>query len=90
MGRTPRELGAALGADELTEFGALYALEPWGCAADDWRAGMLAAAVVNSQRGKGRAAQPADFIPDRERPGGRRSPAEIMAAMGVLRAQQGG
>lgn len=63
-----RELLATVDSAELTEWMAFAELEPFGGPADDYRAGLPAAAVVNVHRDGGQPVQPLDFIPWAPRP----------------------
>ena len=47
----------------LTEWLAFFRRNPFGEERADLRAGIIASAVANAFRGKGRAARPADFMP---------------------------
>jgi len=54
---------ATTSSRELTEYRALYELEPWGEDRDDWRVGQLTALVSNLFREKGAKPRPAgDFM----------------------------
>lgn len=54
---------ARVGSDELTEWAASYAIEPWGEARQDLQAGVVAATVANANRAKStdRVFGPRDF-----------------------------
>lgn len=58
MGMTVREMLARMGSDELTDWIAFYDLEPWGeeRRLADYRAGVIAATIMNLFRGKGKSA----------------------------------
>lgn len=67
FGCTLDELGWRMTADEFGLWAALWSEEPWGDWRADYRAGAVAATVVN-MAGRTRAdtaphAQPADFMP---------------------------
>lgn len=63
MGRTPRELGAALTSAEMTEFLALDLVEPFGQKRTDDGFRLLACLLYNSNRGKDQPAlMPSDFL----------------------------
>lgn len=61
------ELGRTMSAEEFGLWCAFHALEPWGEARADLRAGIIAATVANyagkSRRANAPAAKPADFLP---------------------------
>lgn len=57
------ELGNRLSSRELAEWMAYYRIEPWGEERADYRAGTVAATVVNVNRTKGKPAKPDDFMP---------------------------
>ena len=54
-------------ASQFREWMAYMAIEPWGEARADLRAGIVAAAVTNAHRVKGKAAKPKDFMPKFDR-----------------------
>jgi len=62
---TVKELLERIDSHELTEWMAFSNLEPFGSKREDWRAGMIAAQVVNVQLRKGqRLRKPDDFFPE--------------------------
>lgn len=61
---TVHRLLSEIPAGELAEWQAFARMEPFGCEADDWRAGIGAAVTHNMSRAKGAAALlPHDFFP---------------------------
>jgi len=59
-----RELLTTVDSDELTHWQAYAELEPFGGLAADWRAGLVAAAVLNVHRAPGsQALLPHDLVP---------------------------
>ena len=66
---------------------AYYSLEPFGEERADLRSGIVAAVTANVWRGKGRAAQPKDFMRDFGKPTAQRmSTQELMARWKVATA----
>lgn len=53
LGRTVAELNASLTYSEFRAWEAYYAVEPWGAARDNMHAGLIAAAIGNTNRKKG-------------------------------------
>lgn len=53
-----------MSAKELNEWMAYWALEPWGEVQADYRAGVVASMVLNSQgaKNKGKPFEPSDFF----------------------------
>lgn len=89
MGRTVRELGETLGADELIEWMAFERLEPWGSEIDAYRIGLICSTVANAFRGKkGRRFKPTDFMPKSRGPAlnGEQLWAKIGAGMAAIGA----
>lgn len=82
-GKRPGEV-AAWGIDELIECIAFHNIEPFTDVRGDLQAGIIAAAVVNSQRGRGRALRPVDFMPDFD--GKRSGEIEPERAAAILKA----
>jgi hypothetical protein len=81
---------ARVTATELAEWAAYERVAgPLGAPRADLQAGIIAATVANANRGKGRAAIPADFIPEWDR-----KPAqtwqEQLAAVKALNRAMGG
>lgn len=67
LGATVAELEQRMGVLELTEWMAYYQIEPFGEERADLRAGIVAATVANTFRGKNsKAAAPQDFMPFRQ------------------------
>jgi hypothetical protein len=65
---TVRGLLAQIGADELAEWQAFSAMEPFGFWSDHYHAALIASTIANANRGKSQKAfQPADFMPFLER-----------------------
>lgn len=64
MGRTVRELLGEMDSRELTEWMAFDRVEPIGGRRSDFQAAIIASTVANSNRGKGRALKPDDFVPE--------------------------
>lgn len=61
---TVRQLLAEISASELVEWMAYARLEPFGCPAEDYRAGVGVSMFYNAHRAKGEPAAGAlDFIP---------------------------
>jgi hypothetical protein len=59
---------AEMTASDLAEWEAFAALEPWGAAVEDHRAGVIASTVANvagKSLRKGQDRAPADFFPSR-------------------------
>lgn len=51
-------------SSELTEWVAMYNLEPWGDARDDFRMGQICSTIANVKRTKSmKALKPDDFFP---------------------------
>lgn len=66
LGRTPRELLAAVTSADIVEMIAYANLEPFGALADDFRAGQLCATLANVHRdpkARAHAWTAADFMP---------------------------
>jgi hypothetical protein len=70
LGRTIEELQATMSSTEFTDWCAYMRLEPFGYEVENWRAGMIAAAVCNTlirSTGVGSKRQkllhPSDFYP---------------------------
>ena len=65
LGMTVRQLETQIENSELMEWMAFFGLEPWGSVRDDYRAGLIAATLVNVNGGKkgGKAAEAGDFFP---------------------------
>jgi hypothetical protein len=66
---TVRELLTRIDSRELTEWAAFFGLEPWGTEVEDWRAGMVASIIANTNRDpkkQKKPFQPRDFMPRRE------------------------
>lgn len=62
LGCTVSELENRLQASELDEWYAFWSLEPWGEVRADYRAGLMCATVLNSQRVKGKLFEAKDFF----------------------------
>ena len=62
MGLTVNELLARLSREELIEWLAFFFLEPWGCAQEDYRFGVIAAQFHNAHS-SGAPLKPSDFFP---------------------------
>lgn len=65
LGWSPRRVRSELDAADLAEFEDFYAVEPWGCLPDDYRAGLIATCAANANPMRKRAAQLEDMIPRR-------------------------
>lgn len=66
---TVGELLQRMTSREFSEWMAFYRLEPWGTAIDDWRFGMLAAMIANTNRDPKKQRKPfeaQDFMPVRD------------------------
>lgn len=66
---TVRELLTRIDSRELTEWAAFFGLEPWGTEVEDWRAGMVASIIANTNRDpkkQKKPFEPKDFMPKRE------------------------
>ena len=48
----------------LFRLAAFFRLEPWGCAVEDYRAGVIASILIN-QNSRGKTVQPIDLFPPR-------------------------
>ena len=61
---TVRQLETHIEASELQEWMAFFSIEPWGSVRDDYRAGVIAATLVNVNGGKKgkKPAQADDFF----------------------------
>ena len=61
---TVRQLETQLEASELNEWMAFFNMEPWGAVREDYRAGVIAATLVNVNGGKkgGKPADATDFF----------------------------
>ena len=66
---------------EFAEWLAYYELEPWGEERADLRAGIVASTIANVHRGKGKAFQPGDFMPDFDKTPKKAQTAAEMAAV---------
>lgn len=65
FGMTVRELQARMDMVEFAEWLAYWTIEPWGASREDYRAGVLASAILAPWTKKGRKPPgPADFFPD--------------------------
>lgn len=82
---TVRELLARIDSQELSEWMAFFELEPWGAEVDDWRAGLVAATVANTNRDPKKQRKPflpKDFMPQRRQdPASPQSPEEQVGVM---------
>ena len=58
LGRTVEELKAAMTAEEFGYWQTLYRREPWGEAAEDLRAGIIASTIANVNRDSKRRPEP--------------------------------
>lgn len=93
LGCTVRELLARIDSRELTEWMAYERLAgPLGGRRIDHAAALVTAAVVNTNRAKGPARQPADFLPPWGQPKPRRrmSPDELWVKAQELNRRFGG
>lgn len=79
LGRTVAELEATLSGQELTEWMAFDAVEPFGEQRDDLRAGIVASTMANCHRSRGPAFKPQDFMPFAEKP--KADPAAALQAL---------
>lgn len=81
-------------AAQLQEWITYFELEPWGGARDDYRSGLVAAAVVNAApfRGKGaKAFTPSDFFPELStKPRRAQTPADMLEVARAMTAGLGG
>lgn len=61
---TVRQLETQIQASELNEWMAFFHMEPFGSVREDYRAGLIAATLVNVNGGRkgGKASQPSDFF----------------------------
>lgn len=76
---------------EFSEWLAYFNLEPFGEDVEDNRAGVIAAMIVNTQRGKKtKAVQPADFFPRLRPPAVEQTPATLLEKVKLLHAAFGG
>lgn len=88
LGCTVQEMGQRMTAEELGEWEALYAAEPWGPARDNLHAGIIASAVTNMagrQLADGAAAAtPGDYMigMNRQEPPQQIDPAEFARRIG--------
>lgn len=65
---TVHDLLSHISSQELSEWMAYYALEPWGCQIDDQRSGLVASVIANVNRDAKRRPAPYqvdDFMPKR-------------------------
>lgn len=61
---TVSELRQRISSSELTDWKALYNIEPWGDCRDDFRMGQICATLVNSRRtNQDKVRKPSDFYP---------------------------
>lgn len=81
IGRTVGELEQSLGAGELVEWMAYYALEPWGQRVSDYQQAVTAAVVANANRGRGRVIKPEDLLVTADRDDNTVRGAEMFAAL---------
>lgn len=65
IGWPPWMIRKYMDAADLAEFEAFYALEPWGCLPDDYRAGLVATCAANANPMRRQAARLEDMIPQR-------------------------
>lgn len=64
LGQPVRQLLAAIGSDELTEWMAFYQLDPFGDMRGDYRSGVVASTFANAHRADGvKPFTPEDFMP---------------------------
>lgn len=63
LGRTVEEVLGTMSADEFDGWCTLYALEPWGWHADNWRMSVTAATVANYSGRVKKRVKPSDFLP---------------------------
>ena len=66
MGLTVSELLSRCSSSELSEWLAFYSVEPFGELRADFRSAVVACTIANSNRGKGKAYKPNDFMPNFE------------------------
>lgn len=61
---------AELSSREFAGWAAFFEIEPWGCAVEDHRAGVIAASVINmaGMRSKRQDYTPSDLFPPRNQP----------------------
>lgn len=63
LGKTVAEIETTMPARELTEWGRYYAAEPFGQFRDNLHAGIVAAAILNSNRQRNSpVVSPSDFL----------------------------
>ena len=89
VGRAQAEIDAA----EFAEWMAYYSLEPWGQERGDLRAGIVASVIANTQRGKGKAFTPQDFMPQFEAPKRKKkkqTPQEMQSILRLFTVASGG
>jgi hypothetical protein len=60
---TVGEMLARMSSEELTEWRAYERIEPFGCPAEDFRAGLYPALKTNAQRAEDARIAPTDFYP---------------------------
>lgn len=91
LGKTARELTAALTAGELAEWEAYYGLEPWGEQRADLRAGIIAATAAAPWRKAGSPPpRPTDYMPRFEAgPGAPQSDEQMGQALRALAERAG-
>jgi hypothetical protein len=63
FGCTVEDVQRRMSSAEFVEWGAFYALEPWGWNAENWRMGVVAATVANYSGNVKKPVKPSDFIP---------------------------
>lgn len=71
LGKTLQELYESMSAYEFSLWAAEYARNPWGEERDDYRAGVIASAVVNisgKMIKRGSETKPKDFMPFQKQP----------------------
>ncbi len=86
-----RELYARLTSSEITEWIALYRLDPWDGARGDLRAAIVASTVANVNRGKNSPPmKPGDFMPDFERSNKSQTAEDIFQRLGMASAMTEG
>ncbi len=84
---TVRRLLSECDSAELTEWQAMYALDPWGEERADMRMGNICATLANINRTKGQAVSgPADWMPDflGAKKAKRQTPEQMIAAARLM------
>ena len=80
-GCTLQEAMSRCDSRQYAEWRAYYEVEPWGEERADLRSAIIACTIANVHRGKGKAFEPGDFMPEFDKPAKKQQTAAEMAAV---------